>query len=72
MAKSLAEVFGIKMADAIMSASHLTYNAPRGVKMVKACIARLQKRLSEIVPKKATPAYKKARYGKKRLTKKGG
>ena len=58
-----AEEFGIVMADGIMRAAHLTYNAPRGIKMVEACIKRLQERKGELKPKKADPAYKKARYG---------
>jgi hypothetical protein len=52
-------------ADSIMEAAHLTYNAPRGRKIVQSCIDRLHERIEEIQPKKATPEYKKARYGDK-------
>jgi len=48
-----------------MEAAHQTYNAGRGKKIVNACIERLQERIHELQPKKATPKYKKARYGKK-------
>jgi len=48
-----------------MEAAHQTYNAERGRKIVQACIKRLQIRIEELKPKKATPEYKKARYGKK-------
>lgn len=58
------------LADAVMEVAHLTYNAPRGVKMIVACIARLQERIGEIQPKKADPEYEKARYGKKNKLKK--
>jgi hypothetical protein len=54
--------YGTKAADTVMEAAHLTYNAFRGQKMVRACIARLKQRLPEIQPKKATPTYRKARY----------
>jgi hypothetical protein len=63
--KSRAEIAGIMLADAAMEVAHLTYNAPRGIKMITACIARLQERIGEIQPKEADPAYKKARYGVK-------
>ncbi|MCR4284106.1 MAG: hypothetical protein NUV64_02180 [Parcubacteria group bacterium] len=62
--KTRAEKFGILQADAILEATHLTYNAQRGKQMIKACIKRLQERFSELQPKKAHPAYKEARYGK--------
>ncbi|MBT4277804.1 hypothetical protein HOD96_03620 [Candidatus Falkowbacteria bacterium] len=62
--KSRAESFGEMLADVVIEAAHLTYNAPRGVKIVETCIKVLQKRIEEIKPKKATPEYKKARYGK--------
>lgn len=52
-------------ADSIIEAAHQTYNAPRGIAIVGACIKRLQERLPEIQPRKADPEYKKARYGKK-------
>lgn len=61
--KSRAEIFGIEMADAVMNAAHLTYNAPRGQVMISSCIKQLQARIHEIKPQKAKPAYKKARYG---------
>jgi hypothetical protein len=59
------ETFGLALADVVIRAGHSTYNARRGKKIVESCIKSLQERLSEIQPKKATPAYKKARYGKK-------
>ena len=65
-----AEKFGILQADAILEATHLTYNARRGQQMVKACIKRLQERLPELQPKKAHPAYNEARYGKGKNKKK--
>jgi hypothetical protein len=46
----------------------MTYNAPRGIKIVQSCIKRLQERIGEIQPKKATLTYKIARYGKKKPT----
>jgi hypothetical protein len=58
-----AEQFGISLADVAIESAHLTYNAPRGVTIIKSCILRLQKRISEIQPKKANPKYKAARYG---------
>ena len=60
-----AENFGEQMADAIMEAAHLTYNAARGRKMVNSCIDQLNNRIHELRPKKADPEYKKARYGTK-------
>ena len=63
--KSRAEKLGIMLADSIMEVAHLTYNAPRGKKIVQTCINRLQERLGEIKPVPATPEYKKARYGDK-------
>lgn len=60
-----AEILGRSFADTIILSAHMAYNAPRGVAIVKACIARLQERIGEIQPKKADPAYKKARYDKK-------
>ncbi len=54
---------GVAFADAIIEAAHLTYNAPRGRNIVTACIERLQERLEEIQSKKATPEYRRARYG---------
>jgi len=62
---SRAEMFGNMLADMVMEAAHITYNAPRGVKIVEACIKRLRERIGEIQPKKADPKYKKARYGEK-------
>ncbi|GAI87461.1 unnamed protein product, partial [marine sediment metagenome] len=52
-------------ADVCIDAAHLTYKAARGQQMIQACIDQLEKRRKEIVPKKASPAYKKARYGGK-------
>lgn len=63
--KSRAEKLGIMLADSIIEVAHLTYNAPRGKKIVETCINRLQERLSEIKPIPADPNYKEARYGKK-------
>lgn len=60
-----AEILGKAFADAIILSAHMAYNAPRGVAIVKACIARLQERIGEIQPKKADPAYREARYGNK-------
>ncbi len=62
---SRREKFGIQCADLVMEAAHQTYNAGRGQKIVQSCINRLQKRIDELQPKKATPEYKEARYGKK-------
>lgn len=63
--KSRAEIAGMMLADAVMEVAHLTYNAPRGTRMITACITRLQERIGEIQPKEASPEYKEARYGKK-------
>lgn len=63
--KSRAEKFGIMQAEVVIESAHMTYNAPRGIKIVEACIKRLQEKIGEIQPRKADPAYKKARYGKK-------
>jgi hypothetical protein len=60
-----AELLGEALADVVMKAAHITYNAPRGVKIVETCIKVLQKRIKEIQPKQAEPSYKKARYGPK-------
>ena len=60
---SRAEKFGKMLADTVIEAAHLTYNAPRGRKIVEACIKRLQERIDEIHEKKSDPEYKKARYG---------
>lgn len=57
------DAFGLSLADVIIEAAHLTYNASRGKRIVEICIKRLQERISEIQPKKANPKYKKARYG---------
>lgn len=59
------DALGIMFADSIIEAAHQTYNAPRGRAIVEACIRRLQEKLPEIQPRKASPDYKKARYGKK-------
>ena len=59
------DAFGIALADNIIEAAHLTYNASRGKRIVEVCIKRLQERIGEIQPKKADPKYEKARYGKK-------
>jgi len=67
--KTRPELFGILQADAIMEASHLTYNAPRGRKMVRACIERLEERIEELQPKKADVDYKKARYSDRKKSK---
>ena len=64
--KSRAEKFGIMQADNVIEAAHMTYNAPRGIRIVEACIKRLQERIGEIRPKEADPKYKRARYGKKK------
>jgi len=66
---SRAEEDGIALADVVMRFAHRTYNAPRGRKIVQTCISRLTGRIDEIQPKKATPAYKKARYRKKKKKK---
>jgi hypothetical protein len=60
------ETFGILLANVIMEAAHQTYNAHRGKKLVEVCIKKLQERINEIQPKKADPAYKKARYDKRK------
>jgi len=54
---------GHAFADVIIESAHQKYNARGARLMVTACIKRLEERLSEIQPKKATPKYKKARYG---------
>jgi len=58
------DAFGISLADVVIEAAHMTYNASRGRKIVEICIKRLQERIGEIKPKKADPDYKRARYGK--------
>jgi len=60
---SRSEKLGIAFTDTIIESAHLTYNAPRGRKMVLACLNRLRSRIDEIQPKKALPKYKKAQYG---------
>ena len=60
---------GRSFADNVMEAAHLTYNAPRGRKIVETCIKRLQERIDEIQKTPASPAYKKARYGNKKKEK---
>lgn len=62
---SRAEKLGKLFADNIIETAHLTYNAPRGIKIVESCILQLQLRIKEIQTKKATPKYKKARYESK-------
>ncbi len=54
---------GIAFADTIIEVAHQTYKAHRGRKIILACIKQLQARFGEIQEKKATPEYKKARYG---------
>lgn len=66
---SRAEIFGNMLADVAMEAAHITYNAPRGIAVVKACIKRLQERIGEIQAKPATTEYKKARYGRRQKMK---
>jgi hypothetical protein len=61
---SNAEELGIAQADVVMKYAHMMYNAGRGRKIVETCIKVLQERICEIQPKKAEPAYKKARYDK--------
>ncbi len=63
--RTRAERLGKFFSDAIMEAAHLTYNAPRGRKMVQTCIDILTERIEEIQPQKASPEYKQARYGSK-------
>jgi len=58
-----AQALGELFADAVMKAAHMTYNAPRGRKVVKACVERLRARVGELKEKRASPVYKKARYG---------
>jgi hypothetical protein len=60
-----SEKLGRMFADLCMEAAHQRYNAPMGIAIVNACIKRLQERIGEIKPKKATKEYKEARYGKK-------
>lgn len=60
-----AEALGKAIADVAMKSAHITYNAPRGTKVIEVCIQELQKRITEIQPKKADPSYKAARYGSK-------
>lgn len=61
-----AEILGRAFADTIILSAHMAYNAPRGVAIVRACIARLEERIIEIQPKKADPRYREARYGIKK------
>ncbi len=61
--KTRVSAFGIALADVVIEAAHLTYNAPRGRKIVEICIKRLEERIIELQPKKAEVKYKKARYG---------
>jgi len=56
---------GIMIADVCIEIAHQRYNAPMGISIVNACIKRLQERVGEIKPNKATKKYKEARYGKK-------
>lgn len=58
------DAFGISLANVVMEAAHLTYNAYRGKRIVEVCIKILQERIHEIQPKKAEPKYEEARYGK--------
>ena len=64
-----ARAFGISLADAVIEAAHLTYNASRGKAIIESCVKQLQKRIHEIKPRKATPSYKEARYGSKGVKK---
>jgi len=57
--------------DLVMLSAHGTYNALRGRRMIRECITILERRIDEIVPKKAELKYKEARYGKKEKEKKG-
>ena len=59
---SRGEIFGVMLADIVIEAANITYNAERGRKIINACIKRLNERKNEIVGKEATPEYKKARY----------
>jgi hypothetical protein len=59
--------FGVSLADMVIEAAHLTYNASRGKVIVQSCIKQLQNRIHEIQPRKAKPSYKKARYGSKEV-----
>lgn len=68
--KTRVDAFAKALADNIIEAAHLTYNAQRGKRIIEVCIARLQERVSEIQSKKADPKYKEARYGKGRKIKK--
>ncbi|KKP72864.1 MAG: hypothetical protein UR65_C0011G0014 [Candidatus Moranbacteria bacterium GW2011_GWE2_35_164] len=56
---SRAEAFGIESADAIMEAAHMTYNAPRGINIVNACIAKLQEKIGEFQPKEVSRKRRK-------------
>jgi hypothetical protein len=68
ISESLAVKHGRDFADVVMSSAHLTYNAPRGIKIVQSCIKRLQERIGEIQPKKASPEVLAARYRNKKRT----
>ena len=63
------DAFVVSLADVVMEAAHLTYNASRGKRIVEVCIERLRERISEIQPKKAEPKYKEARYDKNKKAK---
>ena len=54
---------GKLIADICIEVAHKTYNAARGQQIIQACIDQLEERRKEIVPKKASLAYRKARYG---------
>ncbi|EKE20445.1 MAG: hypothetical protein ACD_7C00581G0016 [uncultured bacterium] len=56
---AIAEAFGIESADAIMEAAHMTYNAPRGINIVSACIAKLQEKIGEFQPKEVSRKRRK-------------
>lgn len=56
---------GHQIADGIIASISLYYNHQTQNKVLHHVIERLQQFAGQFEPKKATPAYKKARYGKK-------
>ena len=54
---------GMQLADSIFELCQMMYNVQTAKGVILACVDRLNERLPELKSKKATPKYKKARYG---------
>ena len=56
---------GYKIADGVLAAITLFYNADTQNAVLEAVIEKLEKARGMFKPKKAAPEYKEARYGDK-------